>query len=66
MNRQQGHAALKMLYNPKDGEPRIDKYYQDNTPLQRVSIDSPGLTQIYSLVHLRDSRLGLEAFDPDL
>jgi hypothetical protein len=63
MNRQDGHDVLKMLYNPKDGEPRIDKYYQNNTPLQRVSIDSPGLTQIYSIVHLRDSRLELDEFD---
>ena len=45
-NHDGGHDVLKALNEPAHGEPRVEKTDSRSSPLQRFSIDTPGLTEI--------------------
>ena len=51
------HEVLRALNEPKHGPPRIEKSYSDSVPPQRFRIESPGLTEVHTIVYLRDSVL---------
>ncbi|WP_273837620.1 hypothetical protein [Halococcus sp. PRR34] len=55
MTRGGGHQVLAALNDPPDGEPRVEKTYSENTPPQQFRIDTPGLSAIYPVEHLRDA-----------
>jgi hypothetical protein len=57
-NRDAAHDVLEALNEPLDGDPRVEKTYSRSSPPQRFSIDTPGLTEIYTFTYLRDSALG--------
>ncbi|MFB6362077.1 MAG: hypothetical protein ABEH59_12255 [Halobacteriales archaeon] len=53
MSRQGGHQVIDRLHDPPDDDPRVAKSYQSTTPLDRVSIEAPGLTEIATVANLR-------------
>ncbi|MCQ4334427.1 hypothetical protein KM295_13265 [Natronomonas sp. F2-12] len=57
-NRDAAHDVLEALNEPLDGDPRVEKTYSRSSPPQRLSIDTSGLTEIYTFTYLRDSVLG--------
>ncbi|MFC7132359.1 MULTISPECIES: ATP-binding protein [Salinibaculum] len=57
MSRSDGHKILETLNDPIDGEPRVEKTYSPNTPLQHFRIDTPGMTALYPVGYVRDSLL---------
>ena len=54
MSRADGHKVLSTLNDPPDGEPRVEKTYQENTPPQQFVIDTPGMTGMYPVSALQD------------
>jgi hypothetical protein len=57
MSRQAGHRVLQALNDPPDGTPRVEKTYSENTPPEQFRIDTPGLTAVYPVEHVRDTLL---------
>jgi hypothetical protein len=56
-SRNGGHDVLEALNEPSDGDPRVEKTYSRSSPPQRFSIETPGVTEIYTFTYLRDSVL---------
>jgi hypothetical protein len=54
MTQADGHELVEVLNDPLEGEPRVEKSYAETTPLPQFRIDTPGLTDIYSVEQLRD------------
>ena len=57
MSRDAGHAVVDALHDPPEGEPRVAKTYSVNTPPRQFSFDTPGLTAMYTVKHVRDTLL---------
>jgi DNA helicase HerA-like ATPase len=57
MTRQGAHDVVHALYDPPDGEPRVEKTYSENTPPQDFKIDTPGLTEVVTVERLRGAVL---------
>ena len=49
-----GHEVLAALNDPADGEPRVEKTYSENSPVQRWTIDTDGLTEVLTLGRVRN------------
>lgn len=58
--RSQGHEVIRALHSPGDGEPRVEKTYSESSPLSKVTIDEPGLTDIYTFGTFRKRFLKAE------
>lgn len=58
MSREGGHEVLNALREPLEGGPRIEKSYSQNTSPREFTIDQPGLTDMYTLAHLRSRVIG--------
>ncbi|WP_205596730.1 ATP-binding protein [Halostella salina] len=56
-NRDAAHDILEALNDPLDGPPRVEKTYSRNSPPQRFTIDTHGLTDIHTVQYVRDSLL---------
>ena len=56
-NRDGGHDVLEALNEPGEGDPRVEKTYSRSSPPRRFSIDTAGLTDVYTFSYLRDSAL---------
>ena len=56
-NREGAHDLLEALNDPPEGEPRVEKEYSRNSPPKMWTIDTPGLTEVVTFQHLRDSVL---------
>ena len=56
-NREGAHDVLEALNDPPEGEPRVEKEYSRNSPPKMWTIDTPGLTEVVTFQHLRDSVL---------
>ncbi len=56
-NRDAAHDVLEALNDPLDGPARVEKTYSRNSPPQRFTIDTPGLTEIHTVQYVRDSLL---------
>ena len=50
-----GRRATEALNDPPEGEPRVEKEYSRNSPPKMWTIDTPGLTEVVTFQHLRDS-----------
>jgi hypothetical protein len=59
MSRSKGHEILTALNDPDDGDQRVGKTYSSGTPIKEVTIDTAGLTEIYTIGYIRDE-LGLK------
>lgn len=57
-NRDGAHDVLNALNDPPEGEVRVEKTYSRSSPPQRFSIDTPGMTDVYTFQYLRDSIMG--------
>jgi hypothetical protein len=57
LSRSKAHEVIEALAEPADGEPRVEETYSHNTPARDLSIDTPGLTDIYSVKHVRGTLL---------
>jgi hypothetical protein len=55
MNRKGGHRVLRALNDPLDGDPRVEKTYSENTPIQQYNIDTAGCTDIRTVRTVHDS-----------
>jgi DNA helicase HerA-like ATPase len=55
--RDEGHEVINALHNPGNGEPRVGKTYSENSPLYKVNIDEPGLTEIHTISKFREQFL---------
>jgi len=53
LKRQDGHDVLETLYNPNEGEPRVEKTYSRNTPPQQFKLEAAGATAIYPVTHVQ-------------
>ena len=53
MSGEGGHEVLNALREPLEGDPRIEKSYSQNTSPREFTINQPGLTDMYTLGHLR-------------
>jgi hypothetical protein len=53
MRQADAHEVLEALHDPGEGEPRIEKTYAETTPPRQFSIDTAGLTQMYTVTWLR-------------
>ena len=56
-NRDGAHDVLQALNNPSEGNSRVEKEYSRNSPPTVWNIHTPGLTEVLTLKHLRDSVL---------
>lgn len=56
-SRNGGHDVLEALNEPAEGEPRVKKTYSRSSPPQRFSIDTPGLSEMYTFSYIRDAIL---------
>ena len=56
-NHEGAHDVLEALNDPPEGEPRVEKEYSRNSPPKMWTIDTPGLTEVVTFQHLRDSVL---------
>jgi len=65
MSRTAGHTILGILNDPPDGDPRVEKTYAETTPPQQFRIDTPGLTQIYTIGTLLERLDGSPASHSD-
>ena len=54
MTQADGHELVEVLHDPLEGDPRVEKSYAETTPLPQFRLDTPGLTDIYSVEQLRD------------
>ncbi|MFB6192090.1 MAG: hypothetical protein ABEI11_02075 [Haloarculaceae archaeon] len=55
--RAEGHEVIRALHNAPDGDPRVDRTYEDSTALSNVSIEQPGFTEIFTIGTFRDQHL---------
>ena len=53
-NRAAGHEVLQALNDPIDGVPRVEKTYSERMRPQEFSIDTPGLTDVYTFQSMRN------------
>jgi len=53
-NREAAHTVLEVLHEPPAGQPRIEKTYAETTPPRQFRINSPGLTDVFTINTLRD------------
>lgn len=53
LTRQDAHNILETLYEPRRGEPRVEKTYSQNTPLQQFRLDADGATAMYPITHVQ-------------
>ena len=40
---------MEALYDPSDGDPRIDRTYSHTTPTSDYKIDAPGMTDVFTV-----------------
>jgi len=57
-DRSTGHEVIRALNNPAEGQPRVPKTYAESTYLPSLSIDEPGLTDIYAIGSFRSKFIG--------
>jgi len=55
MSRNGGHEILAALNDPPDGEPRVEKTYNETTAPRDFRIDTKGLSRVYSLSYVLDT-----------
>ena len=56
-NRKGAHDVLEALNDSPESRPRVEKEYSRNSPPKMWTIDTPGLTEVVTFQHLRDSVL---------
>ncbi|QLD89083.1 hypothetical protein HWV07_08585 [Natronomonas salina] len=54
-NRSAGHEVLQALNEPADGVPRVEKTYSEKMRPQEFTIDTPGLTDVYTFQSMRNA-----------
>jgi hypothetical protein len=52
--RADAHDILTALNDPAEGPARVKKTYSEGTAPQKFTIDTPGLTEMYTFTHLRN------------
>lgn len=57
LSRSVGHRVIDALRDPIDGKLRVEREYSEQSPLHRRQYDTPGLTQVYTTVYVRDRLL---------
>jgi hypothetical protein len=55
--RSDGHAVLKALHDPPEGEPRVPRTYSENMAPREYRLDTPGLTDVVTFEYARDTLL---------
>jgi len=59
-DRSAGHEVIRALNNPADGTPRVPRTYSESSYLPNLSIDEPGLTDIYAIGSFRSKFLATD------
>jgi hypothetical protein len=57
LSRSDGARVVAALADPPDGEPRVETTYNERTATYKYQIDTPGLTDVYTVSYVRDTLL---------
>ncbi len=58
LSRSDGARVVEALADPPDGEPRVATTYNERTATYKYQIDTPGLTDVFTVTYVRDTLLG--------